>query len=76
MRTIKFVALTAIIMAPIGAFLLGDSNGYERAQAEADQRAIERLHERGWINEEVANLGTCELVIELGGECVSDASGD
>lgn len=74
--TIKLAVLAAAMALPVGAFLLGDSRGYDRAQADADRRAIERLQERGMINEEIADLDACELVRELGGECVSDAGGN
>ena len=73
---LKLAAIGLIMALPVGAFLLGDNRGYERAQADADRRAIERLQERGMINEEIADLDACELLRELGGECLSDSSGD
>lgn len=36
--TIKLVALAAAVLAPVGAFLLGDHRGYERGEAETAQR--------------------------------------
>ena len=40
-NTIKLVALAAIILAPVGAFLLGDYRGYQRGEAETETRLTE-----------------------------------
>ncbi|WP_375568810.1 hypothetical protein ABWH92_12450 [Ahrensia marina] len=36
--TLKLVALAAAVLAPVGAFLLGDHRGYERAELETEAR--------------------------------------
>lgn len=43
--TIKLVALAAVILAPIGAFLLGDHRGYERGELETETRLTEAYRE-------------------------------
>ena len=62
--------------ASLMAYTMGHSAGRSYEQTRAMEVAIERLQDRGIINEEINSLDNDALLRELCPECVPDASGD
>jgi len=74
----QFQIVTALLLgAAVFAFIAyakGHSDGRSYEQVRAMEVAIERLQERGLINEEVNSLDSDALLRELCPDCVSDNS--
>lgn len=65
LSSMRFVLMAAVAAAPVIAYLFGLNQGAENERARAIAAALERINERGDINEEVRELGDCDLLREL-----------
>ena len=61
------IAAAAFVVGGVIAYPLGHKAGVEAERVAAINRTLEQLEERGLINEEVRDLGACDLLAELGG---------